>query len=150
MHWDYLVFQVSSNKSIKKAASYEEIKRKNQKYTGAPFVGTHYIVSRVRGKMIPGSTPAPRFFVSEFWVCLRVLGLFRTFHAHTTMLNARPTIFCFQVLGLFVTFFWQPFFRGPIFRGSIFRGPFFPGIIFLGDHFSGDHFSRGSFFRDST
>ena len=46
----------------------------------------------------------PRFFASKFWVCLRVLGLFRTFHAHTTMLNARPTIFCFRALGLFVSF----------------------------------------------
>ena len=55
-------------------------------------------------------TPAPRFFVSEFWVCSRVLGLCRTFHTHTTMLNARPTVFvsefwvCSRVLGLFRTF----------------------------------------------
>ena len=33
------------------------------------------------------STLAPRFFVSEFWVCCRVLSLYQTFHAHTTMLN---------------------------------------------------------------
>ena len=49
-------------------------------------------------------TPAPRFFVSEFWVCSRVLGSFRKFHTHTTMLNARPTIFSFGVLDLFRTF----------------------------------------------
>ena len=36
--------------------------------------------------------------------CFRVLGLFRTFHTHTTMLNAHPTIVCFRVLGLFRTF----------------------------------------------
>ena len=46
----------------------------------------------------------PRFLVSELWVCLRVLGLFRTFHAHTTMLNARPNIFCFRVLSSFAIF----------------------------------------------
>ena len=40
------------------------------------------------------STPTRRFFVAEIRVCLRVLGLFRTFHAHTTMLNTHPTIFC--------------------------------------------------------
>ena len=50
------------------------------------------------------STPTPRFFVSEFWVCCRVLGSFRTFHTHTTMFNAHPTIFCFRVLGLFASF----------------------------------------------
>ena len=48
--------------------------------------------------------PAPRFFLSEFWVCYRVLGLFRTFHTHTSILNARPTIFSFGVVGLFRTF----------------------------------------------
>ena len=50
------------------------------------------------------STLARRFFVSELWVCSRVLGLFLTFHAHTTMLNARPTIFCYRTLGLFASF----------------------------------------------
>ena len=45
----------------------------------------------------------PRFFASEFWACFRVLGLFRTFHAHTTMLNAHSTIF-FRLLGLFASF----------------------------------------------
>ena len=50
------------------------------------------------------STPIQQFFVSESWVCSRVLGLFRTFHAHTMMLNAHPTIFCFRVLGLFASF----------------------------------------------
>ena len=49
-------------------------------------------------------TPAPRFFLSEVWVCYRVLGLFRTFHKHTTMLNARPTILSFGVLGLLSSF----------------------------------------------
>ena len=39
-----------------------------------------------------------------WWVCYRVFGLFRTFHTHTTMLNARPTIFSFGVLGLFSSF----------------------------------------------
>ena len=43
-------------------------------------------------------------FVSESWVCCRVLGLFQTFHAHSTILNAHPTIFCFRVLGLFASF----------------------------------------------
>ena len=32
--------------------------------------------------------------------CFQVLDLFRTFHTHTTVLNARPTIFSFGVLGL--------------------------------------------------
>ena len=38
--------------------------------------------------------------------CFRVLGLFRRFHTHThtTMLNAHPTIFYFQVLGLLSSF----------------------------------------------
>ena len=36
--------------------------------------------------------------------CFQVLGLFRTFHTHTTMPNARPTIFCFGFLGLFSSF----------------------------------------------
>ena len=53
-------------------------------------------------------------FVSESWVCCRVLGLFQTFHAHSTILNAHPTIFCFRVLGLFASFgfvceFWVCF-----------------------------------------
>ena len=48
-------------------------------------------------------TPTRRFFVSAFWVRLWVLGLFRIFHAHITMLNAHPTIF-FRVLGLFASF----------------------------------------------
>ena len=46
----------------------------------------------------------PTIFVSEFWVCCRVLGLFQTFHAHTTMLNAHPTIFCYRVLSLLSSF----------------------------------------------
>ena len=50
------------------------------------------------------STPATRFFVSECWVRSRVLGLFRTFHTHNTMLHAHPTIFGFRVLGLFSSF----------------------------------------------
>ena len=51
----------------------------------------------------------PRFFASEFWVCFRILGLFRTFHAHPTMLNDRPRFVvselwvCLRVLGLFRT-----------------------------------------------
>ena len=44
------------------------------------------------------SSPAPRFFIPEFWVCCRVLSLYQTFHAHTTMLNAHPAIFCYRVL----------------------------------------------------
>ena len=51
-------------------------------------------------------TPAPRFFVSEFWVCSRVLGLFRTFHTHTTMLKgdfylvkSKKLIFFFCISG---------------------------------------------------
>ena len=36
--------------------------------------------------------------------CFQVLGLFRTFHTHTTMLNAHSTIFCSGVLGFFRTF----------------------------------------------
>ena len=36
--------------------------------------------------------------------CCRVLGLFWTFHIYTTMLNAYPTIFCFQILGLLSSF----------------------------------------------
>ena len=36
------------------------------------------------------STPTPRFFVSECWVC-RVLGLFRTFHTHTPRFST-PTL----------------------------------------------------------
>ena len=61
------------------------------------------------------STLIPRFFVSEFWVCFRVLCLLssfrfsqidhiRTFHTHTTMLDAHHAIFCFRVLGLFPSF----------------------------------------------
>ena len=47
--------------------------------------------------MIPTISHNCLNFVSEFWVCRRVLGLFRTFHAHIT-------IFCFRVFGLFRTF----------------------------------------------
>ena len=88
------------------------------------------------------STLTPRFFVSEFWVCFRVLGFHRLItsqhfththtrthtHTHTTMLDAHPTIFCF----------WASlhYFSGDHFS----RGPFF------GDHFSGDRFSRNQFF----
>ena len=36
--------------------------------------------------------------------CFRVLGLFRTLHAHTTMPNAHPTIFFPRGLGLFASF----------------------------------------------
>ena len=53
------------------------------------------------------STPTPRFFGSEFWVCSRVLGLFRTFHTHTPQCSTpAPRYFpskfwvCSWVLGL--------------------------------------------------
>ena len=58
-------------------------------------------------------TLTPRFFVSEFWVCCRVMGFFRTFHTHThTPWCFTPTqIFsvsefwlCCRVLGMFRTF----------------------------------------------
>ena len=52
-----------------------------------------------------------RFFVSKFWVCSPVLGLFRIFHTHTPRCSTpTPRIFvlefwvCSRVLGLFQTF----------------------------------------------
>ena len=76
----------------------------------------------VRGKMIPGKNGpwknglrkngprkigprkiGPRLNARPTIFCFQVLGLFRTFHAHIAMLNARPTIFCFRVLGLFAS-----------------------------------------------
>ena len=73
-------------------------------YSAIPFERIFYFY-----RLIPLYTPrcltlTPRFFFFVIWVCLRVLRLFRTFHAHTTMLNARPTIFCFRALVLFRTF----------------------------------------------
>ena len=41
-------------------------------------------------------------------LCFRVLGLFRTFHVHTTTLNAHLTIFRLRVLGLFRTLHHTP------------------------------------------
>ena len=56
-------------------------------------------------------TPTPRFFLSEFWICYRVRGLFRTFHTHTPRcLTPAPRFslsefwVCYRVLGLFRTF----------------------------------------------
>ena len=43
-------------------------------------------------------------FFSEFWVCYQVLGLFRIFHTHTSMLNDNPTLFCFRILGFLSSF----------------------------------------------
>ena len=48
-------------------------------------------------------TPTPRFFVFGFWVCLRILGLFRTFHTHTPRCST-PTRLFFRVLGLLSSF----------------------------------------------
>ena len=71
------------------------------------------------------STPTPRFFVFEFWVCFEhfththththhdapcpphlfcfwILGLFRTFHTHTSMLNTH--ICCLRMFGLLSSF----------------------------------------------
>ena len=46
------------------------------------------------------STRTPWFLVSEFWICCQILGLFWTFHTHTAMLNAHPTIFCLGLLSI--------------------------------------------------
>ena len=98
----------------------------------------------------------------------------KTMHrAHTTMLDAHPTIFCFRVSGLFPSFefvveFWvfidwshsniphthHDARRPPhdfsflSFPRTNFPGTIFSGTIFLGDHFSEDHFSRGPVFGD--
>ena len=56
-------------------------------------------------------TLTPRFFVSEFWVCCRVMGFFRTFHTHThTHHDALrpPKYFLFPSFG-FVVEFWVCF-----------------------------------------
>ena len=120
----------------------------------------------VPGKLIPGSTPAPRFLVSEFWVCFE----------HSTLTSRcstpAPRFFCFRVLGLFASsgfvsniprthhdaqrpphdFLFPSFgfvchiFLATILPGTNFLGINFPGTIFPGDNFSRDHFSWGSFF----
>ena len=45
-----------------------------------------------------------KWMLSLTILCFGVLGLFRTFHTHTLMLDARPTIFSFGVLGLLSSF----------------------------------------------
>ena len=59
-------------------------------------------------------TLTPRFFVSDFWVCFRVLGLLSI--CKFSQIDHIPT-------------FHTPFFPGTIFPGIFFSGTIFPGFI---------------------
>ena len=84
------------------------------------------------------STLTPRYFVSVFWFCFRVLGLCRVLSFHRLITSQHSTHKRHDAR------------RPPHgFSFLTFPGTNFPGTIFFGDHFSEDHFSRGPFFRNS-